>query len=566
MAISTEDRITFLKQRPLFNSVEDDYLTEVAGRIDEFSQEPGKVIFKEGDPGNAFYLLYKGSVRVWGINIDEEEVDYGVLEAGDMIGEEALISGRPRGFNVTTLEDTLFFVIHRSDFENIIDTYPEVYDYLHSLMEARRQARELVFPWLHQGEIIQILTRRHPIRMLAAMVRPLVAALVGLFFLMIAGLTSLDTLPRLFGYAILGLAGIWAIWSWLDWRNDLFILTNQRVVWLEQVLFQAAARQEAPLAAVQSVDVKTSYLGRILDYGDVLVRTFTGTGSMKLTWVNRPKQMKREIEDLLLRVRKKTETFEEDMLRQSIRKSLGMEIETEAEDTVFHIAAPKEEPEPGFKLFRTREVSDDGKTITYHRHWWILLTSTWLPLLGFVTLIALLVYALKNSFVILGMQIPLNSFFFLWVLGILICAGIMGYNFLDWYNDIYKITKDDMLIDSEKKPLGEEISRSAPIKNIISLEHQRTGILRLLLNFGIVRVVVADEELIFYDVHNPAQVQQDIYYRQEQIKLRKEEADLEQDRAHISRWLRAYHEIQSEERASESQKFAADEDLEEDLD
>ncbi len=81
-----------------------------------------------------------------------------------------------------------------------------------------------------------------------------------------------------------------------------------------------------------------------------------------------------------------------------------------------------------------------------------------------------------------------------------------------------------MLIDSEKKPLGEEISRSAPIKNIISLEHQRTGILRLILNFGIVRVVVADEELIFYDVHNPAQVQQDIYYRQEQIKLNKEES------------------------------------------
>ncbi len=68
------------------------------------------------------------------------------------------------------------------------------------------------------------------------------------------------------------------------------------------------------------MDVKTTYLGRILDYGDVLVRTFTGTGSMKLTYVNHPKQMKGEIQELLMRVRKKTESFEEDMLRKSIRK------------------------------------------------------------------------------------------------------------------------------------------------------------------------------------------------------------------------------------------------------
>jgi len=548
----------------MFSSVDEDYLAEVAGRIEEFSQEPNKVIFKEGDPGNAFYIIYEGSVRVRGTDEDGEEFEFGVLEAGDQIGEEALITGRPRNLSVNTLEDTIFLVIHRSDFENILDTYPEVDDYIHTLMETRRKAREDIFPWLHPGEIIQILTRRHPIRMLAAMVRPFVAAMVGLFFLIIASLTSLDTLPRLLGYLILALSGVWMVWSWLDWRNDHFILTNQRVVWLEQVIFQAAARQEAPLAAVQSVDVKTTQVGRILDYGDVLVRTFTGTGSMKLTYVNHPKHMKREIEELLMRVRKKTEGFEEDMLRQSIRQSLGLEAKSVVEDTVFHMESPEEVPAAGFKLFRTREVSPDGKTITYHRHWWILFTSTWRPFLGFITLVALLFYAFNNSFVILGIQMPLNSFFFLWFMGILACLGVAGYHFLDWYNDIYKITKDDMLIDSEKKPLGEEISRSAPIKNIISLEHQRTGILRLLLNFGIVRVVVADEALIFYDVHNPAQVQQDIYYRQEQIVLNKQETEMEQDRAHISRWLRAYHEIKSEADTFENQKFVTDEEDQED--
>ena len=142
-------------------------------------------------------------------------------------------------------------------------------------------------------------------------------------------------------------------------------------------------------------------------------------------------------------------------------------------------------------------------------------------------------------------------------MGFLIFLGMIAYNYVDWKNDIYKINEDDMIIDSEKRPFGEEISRSAPIKNILSLTHERHGILRLLLNFGNVQVVVADATLPFYDVHNPAQVQQDIYYRQEQIKLQSEADDYEADREHISKWLRAYHDVLEEE-ASQKRRYMAD--------
>jgi len=275
--------------------------------------------------------------------------------------------------------------------------------------------------------------------------------------------------------------------------------------------------------------------------------------------------MKGEIEELLLRVRGKTEVIEEERLRQSIRQSLGLEV-GEIEDPIFYLEPPDEVRGSVFtKILKTREVSKDGRTITYHRHWWVLLTKTWAPILGLIGLLALLIYAVVNGFVILGMRFPQLSFFTFWFMALLVDIGIIAYHVADWNNDIYKINKDDMLIDSEKKPFGEEISRTAPIKNIISLEHQRTGILRLLLNFGIVRVVVADATLTFYDVHNPAQVQQDIYYRQEQIKLKNQEAEMEADRAHISRWLAAYHEINEEEAAEKNRRFAADFEEEEEI-
>ncbi|MBN2044987.1 MAG: cyclic nucleotide-binding domain-containing protein [Anaerolineales bacterium] len=565
MAIKREDRIAFLKQRQMFNGVDDEFISDIAKRLEEYKLEAEKVLFKQGDPGSVFYFIYEGSVRVWGLDANEEELDYGFFEAGDKFGEESLITGRPRSFSITTLEETTFLVMHAGDFEHMLDTYPSVDKFITTLMNTRRKTRQTVFPWLHPGEIVQILTRRHPIRMIDRMFQPLITAGVGVGFLYISYNVTIPTIFLIISVIILIPAFIWMIWVFLDWRNDYFILTNQRVIWLEQIIFQAAARQEAPLAAVQSVDVKTTQLGRILDYGDVLVRTFTGTGSLKLTTVNHPKQMKGEIEELLMRVRKKTENIEEKRLRQSIRRGLGLEAGEVIEDPVFYVESPEDESPAGFKLLRTREVSPDGKTITYHRHWWVLLSKTWFSLLLLISLIALLFYALTNNFTVLGMFFPAKSFITFWFLGILGCIMVIAYHSLDWYNDIYKITKDDKLIDSEKKPFGEEISRTAPIRNIISLEHNRKGILRLLLNFGMVKVVVADETLIFYDVHNPAQVQQDIYYRQEQIKLKQDETEMEKDRAHISRWLRAYHEIQAEAELYEDQEFFVDlEDEEED--
>ena len=279
---------------------------------------------------------YQGSVRVWDNSGDGEEMDYGILETGDKIGEESLITGWEREFSVSTLEDSVFLVMHADDFDYMLDSYPSIKQFMLTLMETRRQARLMSFPWLHPGEIVQIITRRHPIQMVLKLFSPLFLILVGGGFLLLSGAIKLPTLPMILGvYIIIALALLWMVWIWLDWRNDYFILTNQRVIWLEQVIFQAAARQEAPLAAVQSVDVKTTQIGRILDYGDVLVRTFTGTGSLTLTAVDHPKHMKGEIEELLIRVRKKTENIEEQRLRQSIRQSLGIDTETEIRGSCF---------------------------------------------------------------------------------------------------------------------------------------------------------------------------------------------------------------------------------------
>jgi len=562
MAIGLQDKIDFLKNRIMFRGLAEEDLAEIASRMQEYQQEGGKVLYAKGDTGTVFYIIYEGSVRVWRYEGDQER-EIMILETGDKFGEGALLDNAPRSATVTTREDSQFLVLHKDHFDWMLDQYPEIEDYLINLLETREQIREMYFPWLHSGEVIHILSRRHPAQLWLNLLKPFAVILLSAFFFYISTLTRLETLPIILGFASLVMAILWAAWQILDWRNDYFILTNQRVVWIEQVIFQAAARQEAPLAAVQSVDVQTSFVGRILGYGNVLVRTFTGTGSLKLTNVNNPKLMKGSIEEYLMRVRKQTEVKAEKQLRQSIRQSLGIEAQ-QVEDTIFYVEKPVPEPSQKLAILRTREVSPDGKTITYHRHWWVLLMKTWVSLVCLAGMFAIMVYAWIKNYEFLSFTIPTLSFYVFWFMGFLIFLGMLAYNYVDWKNDIYKINKDDMIIDSEKKPFGEEISRSAPIKNIISLTHEKTGLLRLILNFGTVRVVVADETLSFYDVHNPAQVQQDIYYRQEQIKLQREAEDYEADREHISKWLRAYHDVLVEEENSPRRRYMADDLGEED--
>ena len=71
-------------------------------------------------------------------------------------------------------------------------------------------------------------------------------------------------------------AVLWGIWNWIDWGNDYYIVTDQRVVWVEKVIWLYESRDEAPLTTILAVNTTSTFLGRWLHYGSVIVKTFTG--------------------------------------------------------------------------------------------------------------------------------------------------------------------------------------------------------------------------------------------------------------------------------------------------
>jgi len=117
------------------------------------------------------------------------------------------------------------------------------------------------------------------------------------------------------------------------------------------------------------------------------------------------------------------------------------------------------------------------------------------------------------------------------------------YQYQDWYNDVYIITSEQ-LVDVNRKPLGKEERRSAPVQNIQTVEYKRKGIIGLILNFGTVHIQIGNQELSFDDVYNPAAVQAEIFSRfkhRDQKTLR-----LEQEK--LVDWIKAYDEMKKEDK------------------
>ena len=112
-------RATVLRQLP------QEKWDELAQAVEDLVVAPGTVIFRQGDPGDKFYLIRTGSVRVF----KEDgglETELSVLRAGDDFGEMALFMDEPRSATVAALEETRLMVLSKEQFQRILRDFPNV--------------------------------------------------------------------------------------------------------------------------------------------------------------------------------------------------------------------------------------------------------------------------------------------------------------------------------------------------------------------------------------------------------------------------------------------------------
>jgi len=530
----------FLKQLYFFRGLDQAHLAHLVSRMQRLEPTRDTVIIQEGETDNDFYLIYQGKIRQSQL-VQDTEIPMGTLGPGDYFGEDSLLLNRPSAFSVkVTSNQAILLRLGKTVFDELVQEYPQIGADLKVTLESREQASQNNFDWLGEDEVVYMLTQKHWFILLLSMLLPGIIGFFGLISLAYGLLDPANTfgdLPVILGVGGILFAGVWVVWDFIDWRNDFYILTNQRVVWLERVIIFYYSRREAPLTHVLAVNVFSSWLGRIIGYGNVEVRTFTGSILMKNA--DRPYQFASFIEGFLVRAKELLKQYEAENMEKALHDRLGF---TDVEEPL-----PKEESQSTGEAKPSRSsgmrsILDtflkvrfvDGGVITYRKHWLVLLRKSWFPMLLLLLYTGLVILLIRSG-ILAGSCFPL-----LLMLGYLGLFLWLIYRYLDWNNDIYQLTPDQIL-DIERKPLGEEKKKSAPLDSILSLEHRREGIIRLLFNYGDVIINVGQTPFLFYGVKDPDQVQQDIVANIEERRRKKQEETSARERERMLDWFGSYH-------------------------
>jgi hypothetical protein len=119
--------------------------------------------------------------------------------------------------------------------------------------------------------------------------------------------------------------------------------------------------------------------------------------------------------------------------------------------------------------------------------------------------------------------------------------GWWYYQYLDWSNDIFKVTPDQIM-DIYKRPLAEVTSDIASLDNILHLEYERRGIFQVLFNYGNVYITIGGgNSMTFKDLFNPSAVQDDIERRRLERITKKEQDKVRAERERMADWFASYH-------------------------
>jgi CRP-like cAMP-binding protein/rhodanese-related sulfurtransferase len=84
------------------------------------------IIFRQGDPGDKFYVIHSGKVRVFRTETDGSETDLALLGEGESFGEMALLTGEKRSANVEAIEETHLKVLSKEQFDLILKDFPHI--------------------------------------------------------------------------------------------------------------------------------------------------------------------------------------------------------------------------------------------------------------------------------------------------------------------------------------------------------------------------------------------------------------------------------------------------------
>ena len=137
-----------LAATPLFAGMSQEALGSLVEQLQLVTLAKGEVLFYEGDPGDALYVIVEGEVAVSAEG--PPRVEMARLGAGSFIGEVALMTDQPRSATVTATTDAELLRIDRKTLSKVLAEHGEV---LHAVLRFVRD--RLVDRWTRTSPLFR---------------------------------------------------------------------------------------------------------------------------------------------------------------------------------------------------------------------------------------------------------------------------------------------------------------------------------------------------------------------------------------------------------------------------
>ena len=123
--MSLNKEVEVLRDVPLFSKIDHTKLKLLAFTSENLIHQDGQFLFREGETGDAAYIVLKGKVAVF-IETEKGQVEVAQLKRGDVVGEISILCDVPRTASVKAVESVQTLKITKDTFIHLLTEFPEI--------------------------------------------------------------------------------------------------------------------------------------------------------------------------------------------------------------------------------------------------------------------------------------------------------------------------------------------------------------------------------------------------------------------------------------------------------
>ena len=117
---NAEQVVALLERVPLFDGLPRQDLERIAGLMRGRAVAAEEMLFREGDPGDKFYVVYTGALEILKERPKGDHERLAIKRAGEAFGEMSLLTDAPRSASVRAVEPSQLLVCSREQFVELL--------------------------------------------------------------------------------------------------------------------------------------------------------------------------------------------------------------------------------------------------------------------------------------------------------------------------------------------------------------------------------------------------------------------------------------------------------------